>query len=509
MWCAASVAAACTLAAQAAPGLAAQVAPGLAAVGQPGPADRSSQTGPTIRLTATQHNVNGAQGRRRQVFLDPGVYVESLNSALQFDVGLPRYGGPQTLTQIIHLPNGSVVRRPLSATLLRRWDGLRHFLRITVINKAGQAVGSNVMPFCPDVFDPQRATLTSPATSPFPQNGCFANPFTTGAVWGVQRGWGVNPAEFAAPSFRLRLGTYRLTVAITTLYRRLLHISAADAVVHLRLTVTKGGGPCCGNRAHRRHGSTGSLAPLPRVPYLASPPRSELPDLVALPASGISVQHLRNGSKKPGSDQLAFGATVWIGGNSPLDVEGFRSGTSPIMKAYQYFYRNGRVVGRARAGTMGFDNKPGHNHWHFEQFAQYRLLNSARSLVLRSQKVGFCIAPTDAIDMVLRAAVWQPPNTGFFGACGSPTALWVREMLPTGWGDTYFQFLAGQSFAITSLPNGKYYIELIANPGRVLHESNTRNDISLRAVILGGTPGHRTVRVPAWHGIDPEGHQKA
>jgi hypothetical protein len=24
-------------------------------------------------------------------------------------------------------------------------------------------------------------------------------------------------------------------------------------------------------------------------------------------------------------------------------------------------------------------------------------------------------------------------------------------------------------------------------------------------VILGGTPGHRTVKVPAWHGIDPEG----
>ena len=26
----------------------------------------------------------------------------------------------------------------------------------------------------------------------------------------------------------------------------------------------------------------------------------------------------------------------------------------------------------------------------------------------------------------------------------------------------------------------------------------------LRKVILGGTPGHRTVKVPAWHGIDPE-----
>jgi hypothetical protein len=29
--------------------------------------------------------------------------------------------------------------------------------------------------------------------------------------------------------------------------------------------------------------------------------------------------------------------------------------------------------------------------------------------------------------------------------------------------------------------------------------------LSLRKVIIGGTAGKRTVRVPAWNGIDPEG----
>jgi hypothetical protein len=38
----------------------------------------------------------------------------------------------------------------------------------------------------------------------------------------------------------------------------------------------------------------------------------------------------------------------------------------------------------------------------------------------------------------------------------------------------------------------------------VLHEISTANDVSLRKVILGGTRGHRTVKVPAWQGIDPE-----
>ena len=63
---------------------------------------------------------------------------------------------------------------------------------------------------------------------------------------------------------------------------------------------------------------------------------------------------------------------------------------------------------------------------------------------------------------------------------------------------------AGQSFNITKVPNGTYYIEVAANPLRVLHETTTRNDISLRKVIISGTPGHRTVRVPAVDGIDPE-----
>jgi hypothetical protein len=49
-----------------------------------------------------------------------------------------------------------------------------------------------------------------------------------------------------------------------------------------------------------------------------------------------------------------------------------------------------------------------------------------------------------------------------------------------------------------------YYIEIIANPNKVLHETNYHNDVSLRKIILGGTPGHRTVKVPAIHGIDPE-----
>jgi hypothetical protein len=318
-------------------------------------------------------------------------------------------------------------------------------------------------------------------------------------VWGIQKDWAVDPAEESFSSVKLPLGTYHVTESVSPAFRRLLHISARDAAATVQVKVVKPAG-CCGQRRARHSGRPRSLPRAPSAPTLTSPPRSALPDLVPLPAWSISVSHPRRQAR----DYLDFAATVWVGGHGPLDVEGFRSHGSPVMRAWQYFWQNGRVIGRARAGTMGFDARQGHNHWHFEQFARYALLNRARSVTVTSHKQGFCIAPTDPIDLLLHGAVWQPPQVGLGGECGSPTALWVAEEMPVGWGDTYIQFIAGQSFDITRVPDGTYYVQVRANPQRVLYETSARNDVSLRKVILGGTPGHRTVKVPAWHGIDPE-----
>jgi len=317
-----------------------------------------------------------------------------------------------------------------------------------------------------------------------------------GEVWGIERGWAIDPAEGGfGRAFTLTLGsTYRVTETITPRYVRLLHIAPRNAAANVEMTVVpQSGFPVPAKRNAR------TLPALPAVPYLKNPPKSVLPDLVPLPAWGMSV------NRSGGRDWLNFSATVWVGGNGPLDVEAFRSGGSPVMPAYQYFYRNGKVIGRVRAGTMGFDSAKGHNHWHFQQFAEYRLLSVGKKVVVRSQKVGFCIAPTDAVDMLLARAVWQVPFIGLFGQCGSPTALWVREMLPVGWGDTYQQFLAGQAFDITSLPDGTYYVEVIANPEHLLRETRYGNDVSLRKIIISGPKGHRHVTVPPFHGMDREG----
>jgi hypothetical protein len=479
------------------PGVAVAVA-GLA-VAAPGlpVASAASSAGPVVTLEAAQHSVT-VDSTQGYVDMDPGIWVASLGSALQFDVRRASYTRPVTITQVIHPPRGRATARPLPATVLDGWNGLKHFIRMTVRNAAGRVVASPWLTLCPNTYDPERATPDSPATSPYPQE-CGQDPFPLSMVWGIAKGWATDPAEYypnsplgPGPFMQIPDGKYRVTETVGATYVKLLHVPAAGTSRTVDVTVASGSG------YSGRQAAAGprALPKLPRVPYLAAPPQDALPDLVPLPSFGITTSHT-----KSGLDLLDFEATVWIGGNGPLDVEGFRDPGSQVMKAYQYFWRDGRVIGRVRVGTMGFAD---YNHWHFEQFARYALLNAARKLAVPSHKEAFCIGASDPVNLLAPGAVWQPPVVGLAGQCGKQTALWVQESLPVGWGDTYIQSIPGESFNITKVPNGTYYIEVVANPLRLLHETSTRNDVSLRKVILGGTPGHRTVKVPAWHGIDPE-----
>jgi Lysyl oxidase len=119
----------------------------------------------------------------------------------------------------------------------------------------------------------------------------------------------------------------------------------------------------------------------------------------------------------------------------PLVVEGFRRPGESVMDAYQYFRdEDGDVVGRAAVGEMAFHSHPEHN--------QGSLSTN----------------------------------------CGSPSALWVREVLQTGWADTYFQGIPGQSFDITTVPNGWYYARLEVNPFGALHEVTRANNVESRLV---------------------------
>ncbi|MFD3521815.1 lysyl oxidase family protein [Streptomyces sp. NPDC058653] len=233
----------------------------------------------------------------------------------------------------------------------------------------------------------------------------------------------------------------------------------------------------------------------------AAVPDVPKPDLRSLPAYGIQISD--GGQDVKGKDYLAFSANVWNAGPAQLVVDGFRSPGKELMDAYQYFYdADGTQVGYTPTGTMEWDPRPGHEHWHFTDFASYRLLKADQQEQVRSGKEAFCLANTDAVDYTVKNANWHPGNTDLATACGQENSISVREVLDVGSGDTYTQDLPGQSFDITNLPNGTYYIQVLANPENRLKETSLDNNSALRKVVLGGKPGARTVKVPAHELVD-------
>ena len=165
------------------------------------------------------------------------------------------------------------------------------------------------------------------------------------------------------------------------------------------------------------------------------------------------------------------------------------------MDAYQYFFdKELNQVGYQEVGTMEWDARPSHEHWHFSDFAKYSLLNQDKTVARRSQKEAFCLANTDAVDYTLPFADWRPEGTDLSTACGDHESLSVREELSVGSGDSYSQIRAGQSFNLRGLPNGIYFIEVRANPDLTLVETNTANNVSYRRITVGGVDGARTVK---------------
>ncbi|WP_328360652.1 lysyl oxidase family protein [Streptomyces sp. NBC_00445] len=530
------------------------VVAGVAATAPGAGAAPSSTPGkPKLKLIAASNSVtleryewDGQAG----VFLDLGTYVTVDNAPLEFKVKRKSYKDPVVAQQILR-DGTKTTTKTLPAGLVKDFSGLPGFLEVSVKNTAGQEVAKTKGTYCPNNAS-GRIRPDGAATNHYPES-CPTNPFTLGSVWGVEKGWASNSSTFDYDKpLDLPAGQYTAKVRVAKKYRDLFGIPDSRPTIKVTVRQQQGdGGGGAGLTAHSGHsghagqqaaghaGHHGPDAPTPgalshaledrglahhlgdgrghtdgsriapalkpatkRPTGRASVPDVPKPDLRSLPAFNIAISDGEDGDA-PGKDYLAFSANVWNAGPAPLVVDGFRSPGKELMDAYQYFYdANGKQVGYTPTGTMEWDPREGHEHWHFTDFASYRLLSADQTKEVRSGKEAFCLANTDAVDYTVKNANWKPYNTDLSTACGQENSISVREVLDVGSGDTYTQDIPGQSFDITDVPNGTYYIQVIANPAKRLKETHTTNNVAVRKVVLGGTPGARTVKVPPHHLIN-------
>ena len=457
-----------------------------------------AQETPSVRLLAAASSVTLSR-YGRVVPLDLGVYVAATGGAFQVRAARADYDQPIQAVQVA-AATGDVLRT-IPDVRVAGWRGLYQFVWVTFRNDAGDVVARRRTAFCPN-GERQRLDDSGPAVSRYPGFCGWGGPFMRGMVWGIDEGWAVSATGggdggYGMRSLRLAPGRYTAHVRISPFFTRFLAVAEEDAEVTLAVTVKQV------SEKHYYMSALRSLRAVEKgeaaaVPETRTPDPETVPDPAALPAWNLRVRNAH------GRAHLAFAASPWNAGPAPLVVEGFRRAGEDLMDAYQYFYdAEGNAVGRAPVGDMAYDDARGHQHWHFLQFARFSLVDVSSNEVVRSNKQAFCLVPTDAIDLTVERAAWNEWGGDFGTMCGGPSALWIREVLPAGWADTYYQSAPGQSLNITNVPNGWYRVRMEVNPGGRLYERTSANNVEDRLVLLRGAPGKRRVHAAPWHGITP------
>jgi len=113
-----------------------------------------------------------------------------------------------------------------------------------------------------------------------------------------------------------------------------------------------------------------------------------------------------------------------------------------------------------------------HQHYHFEDYADYRLLDMQGRLVARGHKQAFCL-----VDL------YRPP--GLNGASEPRFPSCSFQGISAGWADIYNRDLDCQWIDVTGVPDGRYVLEVNVNPARVLEEGNYSNNVARTEVCIG------------------------
>src|SRR2546425_12440682 len=116
-----------------------------------------------------------------------------------------------------------------------------------------------------------------------------------------------------------------------------------------------------------------------------------------------------------------------------------------------------------------------HQHWHFQHYATYELIDPATHFVWRAAKRGFCM-----IDVAPWNGTIQAPGSWVYRVCGRPAgpagpAIVGNQGISHGWADQYYKHLGGQYFVLDGgdgqppVPPGNYVSRIHVNPQGFCH----------------------------------------
>lgn len=218
----------------------------------------------------------------------------------------------------------------------------------------------------------------------------------------------------------------------------------------------------------------------------AEAPRDLLPDIDQAVPRAVAVR------RHDGRELLAFASSFDNVGDGPLVVEAAREDRSTrTMSARQRVRRADGSERRERIPVpVRYERAETHAHWHLIGFERYELRTSDGQVAVPARKAGFCLGDRYESRRSVRLP-GEPTKAVWTEECGKgrPGLLAFAQGLSVGYGDDYAPLLEGQFVDVTDLPAGRYVLVHLANPERVLRESEYGNNAASVALDLGRPRG--------------------
>lgn len=234
-----------------------------------------------------------------------------------------------------------------------------------------------------------------------------------------------------------------------------------------------------------------------------------LPDLVIIPFfTQRQIQEYAWDDKQyPG--QLRLAAAIGNIGYGPMEIKGTRewfcgnkkvdssqlcpNGRQSRLKVKQIVYtkdKDSLKFNEYDAGSMYFENKPGHNHFHVDDWVEFRLVKmngKRRTVVAEGNKVSFCLFTngmfygTDTLGKINGKHFRE--SMANYGLGNYPTCNFDKQGIAVGGYDFYGMMYEGQYLQLPKgLQSGEYVLEIEIDPNLWYKESNKANNIFMMKI---------------------------
>lgn len=240
-----------------------------------------------------------------------------------------------------------------------------------------------------------------------------------------------------------------------------------------------------------------------------------LPDLIML--KKFTEQQIKEYSKDDPqyAGQLRFAATIGNIGDGPMETHGMSEwycgdkkvdsltrcadGKFARQKVYQRIYSKsskGLIWKDRLAGTNYFDDKPGHNHFHVDDWVEFRLVKNIKvkgkvksELVAKGRKVSYCLFDSgicsNSNDLCQEKGVnFGEKNLKNYGLGNYTDCKSKKQGISVGGYDTYGLLYEGQFIQLPKgLKSGQYFLEIEIDPNHIYREKDRTNN-TLRMPVL-------------------------